>query len=123
MKVEQQRVGTVDVFTPSAAMVDQDGEVFIELLHKRLTSPNPRVVVAMHEVGFMDSAALEGLVAATEQLSQSAAALKLVAVTPTCREIFGLTGLSGRFRFRRPVFVFRICTFFIAVFRVFIKPL
>ena len=99
MRVEQQRVGTVDVLTPTAAMVDQDGEVFVELLHKRLTSPNPRVVVSMQDVAFMDSAALEGLVAATEQLSQSAMSLKLAAVPPTCREIFELTGLAGRFRF------------------------
>ena len=99
MRVEQQQIGTVDVLTPSAAMVDQDGEVFIEILLKRLTSANPRVVVSMQEVGFMDSAALEGLVAATDQLKQTATSLKLAAVTPTCREIFDLTGLAGRFRF------------------------
>jgi anti-anti-sigma factor len=103
MKIEQQQVGTVDVFTPVGALVDQDGETFIKTLSQRLKSANARVVVAMHDVPYVDSMALEGLLTATEDLQERASSLKLAAVTPTCREILELTGLSSRFRFFKDV--------------------
>ena len=85
--------------TPIGALVDEDASDFSTLLFKRLETPNPRVVVCMHEVPYMDSMALEGLLDATEALADRASALKLLDVTQTCREILELTGLSGRFRF------------------------
>ena len=103
MKIEQQQIGTVDVFSPIGALVDQDGESFVKTLGQRLKSANPRVVVAMHEVPYVDSAALEGLLNATEELQERASALKLANVTSTCREIFELTGVASRFRFFKDV--------------------
>ena len=103
MKIEQQQVGTVEVFTPVGALVDQDGEAFGKMLGQRLSAVNPRVVVAMHDVPYVDSAAIEGLLSATEGLHERASALKLAAVTPTCREILELTGLAPRFRFFKDV--------------------
>ncbi len=99
MKTDQQQVGTVDVFTPLGALVDQDAEKFTKLLLRRLRSANPRVVVSLREVPYMDSAALEGLVAATEELADRATCLKLANVPPACREVLELTGTAGRFRF------------------------
>ena len=98
MKVEQQQIGTVDVLKPTGALVDEDAEQFLKTLNQRLRSPNPRVVVAMQEVPYVDSAALDGLLSATEAMQDYAMSLKLAAVSPTCREILELTGLSGRFR-------------------------
>ena len=99
VKVEQQQVGTVDVLTPNGALVDDDAESFCRLLHQRIQSPNPRVVLALQDVAYMDSVALECLVAAGDELSTRATVLKLANVTPTCREILELTGLAARFRF------------------------
>jgi anti-anti-sigma factor len=99
MKVERQQVGTVDVFTPVGALVYEDAEEFCKLLLERLCSPNPRVVLSLQEVPYMDSTALEGLLDATDDLAERAMSLKLVNVTATCREILELTGLAGRFRF------------------------
>jgi anti-anti-sigma factor len=99
MKIDHQQVGTVDVLAPSGALVDEDAEKFTELLLGRLTSANPRVVVAMQDVPYMDSVALEGLLAAADELADRGATLKLVKVTQTCREIFELTDLAARFRF------------------------
>lgn len=98
VKVEQQQVGTVDVLTPNGPLVDEDAESFCRLLHQRIQSPNPRVVVALQEVAYMDSVALEGLLTAGEELSNRATVLKLANVTPACREILELTGLASRFR-------------------------
>ena len=103
MKIERQRVGTVDVLAPAGPLVDQDGEKFVKLLLERLSSTTPRVVLSMHEVPYMDSVALEGLLSATERLHEQATALKLANLTPTCREILELTGLSGRFRLFKDV--------------------
>ena len=99
MKVEKQQVGTVDVFAPTAALVDQDAEQFSKLLLERVRSSNPRLVVSMQEVPYMDSAALEGLLDATEELADRATSLKLTNVPQVCREILELTGLSGRLSF------------------------
>lgn len=99
MKIEQQRIGTVDILTPIGALVDEDAAKFSSLLRERLRSPNPRVVVAMQDVPYMDSAALEGFLEAAEVLADRASGLKLANLTQTCREILELTGLSGRFRF------------------------
>jgi anti-anti-sigma factor len=99
MKVEQQRIGTVDVLTPVGTLIEQDAERFLKTLMARVRATNPRVVLDMHEVPYMDSAALEGLLTAAEELSESASALKLAGVTATCREILELTGLSARVRF------------------------
>ena len=99
MRIERQQVGTVDVLTPAGALVDEDAESFAKMLMKRVQSPNPRLVVSLHEVPYMDSTALEGLLSATDELSDRASSLKLVGVQPTCREILELTGLAARFSF------------------------
>ena len=98
MKVEHQKVGTVDVLTPTGPLVDEDAEEFCRLLLERLRSPNPRVVISMQDVPYIDSMALEGLLDATDDLTERAMSLKLVNLTPACREILELTGLAGRFR-------------------------
>jgi anti-anti-sigma factor len=99
MRIERWQVGTVEVFAPVGALVDQDAEDFSNLLFQCIRSPNPRVVISLQEVPYMDSAAVESLLNATDELAVRAASLKLVGVPPTCREIFELTGVSGRFSF------------------------
>ncbi|MBI4717848.1 MAG: STAS domain-containing protein [Planctomycetes bacterium] len=98
MKIEKLKVGTVEVLTPCGALVDEDAKKFSRLLLERVRTANPRVVVAMQEVPYVDSAALEGFVGAADELAQCAASLKLAGLTPTCREVLELTGLSHRFR-------------------------
>lgn len=103
MKIEQRTVGTVDVLKPAGALVEDDATEFRKLLLARLKSPNPRVVVSLQGVPYLDSNALEGLLDATEELGERASALKLAEVSPTCREILELTGLAGKFRFFQDV--------------------
>ncbi|MGD2111614.1 MAG: STAS domain-containing protein [Phycisphaerae bacterium] len=105
MKVEQQRVGTVDVLSVSGALVDQDAEVFTKQLMSKIgaETKNPRIIVWLHEVPYMDSAAVEGLLTAADALEQRAVNLKLAGVPGTCREILELTGVSGRFSYFKDV--------------------
>lgn len=99
MKVERQQVGTVDVLAPIGALVDPEAVDFLELLQKQVGSMNPRVVISMHEVPYIDSAGIEGLLDASDELHDRATTLKLAAVPSTCREIFELTGTAPRFSF------------------------
>lgn len=99
MKMECRQVGTVEVCTPVGPLVDEDADQFSAKILQQLRSPNSRAVVALSEVPYMDSAALEGLLDAADELSDRGARLKLVGVTATCREVMELTGLSDRFQF------------------------
>lgn len=103
MKIEQQRVGTVDVLSVVGALVDQDAEAFMERLQTAIRSNNPRVIVWLHDVPYMDSAAVEGLLAAADELELRAMSLKLASVPSTCREILELTGVSSRFSYFKDV--------------------
>ena len=99
MKVDEQQVGSAEVLSPIGALVDQDGESFSRLLLERVRAPNPRVVVSLQDVPYVDSVALEGLLDATDELAQRATTLKLVRVPPACREILELTDVAGKFSF------------------------
>lgn len=99
MKTERQTIGSVEVLTPAGPLVDEDAGSFCAMLLERLTSPNPRVVLAFHEVPYVDSKAMEGLLDACDELKACGMSLKLAGVTPTCREIFEITCLASEFRF------------------------
>jgi anti-anti-sigma factor len=99
MKIEQKKVGTVDVFKPIGAIVDQDAEKFTRTLLDRLDADNARVVLLLDDTPYIDSVALEGLLKASEELADRASRLTLAGVTHTCREILELTGLAERCRF------------------------
>ena len=99
MKIEQQKVGTVDVFTPTGPLIEQDAEQFVNTIVNQIQTGNSRMVISLHEVPYMDSVALEGFINVVEIMEGQAVEMKLAKVTATCREIFELTGISNRFRF------------------------
>ncbi len=99
MKIERNTIGTVDVITPFGPLVDQDSENFSKLLTDRVKKSNSRVVLAMGEVPYLDSRAIEGLLDASDALANRANNLKLASVTPLCREVLELTGVSERFAY------------------------
>ena len=99
MKTEIRTVGTVEVCTPMDALADEAAAQFCDAMRTCVGGANPRVVVDMTEVGYMDSAALEGMLDIADELGERGAQIKIAAITPTCREIMALTGLSGRFQF------------------------
>jgi anti-anti-sigma factor len=98
MKIESQKVGSVDVHMPTGPLVDEDADVFKTMLTAKLQAPQPRFVIALQDVPYMDSAALETLLDAADAMNEQNQQLKLVSLSPTCREILELTGLGGRFQ-------------------------
>jgi anti-anti-sigma factor len=98
MKIERKTVGSVEVLAPLEPLVDAGAEALAKMLQSMTDGVNPRFVISMNDVGYLDSAALECLVDTSERLSERSLQLKLASVNPTCREILELTGLSGRFQ-------------------------
>jgi len=99
VKIDSQQVGTVEVITPLGALVDQDVDAFTDCLQDLVKAAHPRFVISLHEVPYLDSAAIEALLEAADELDERAATLKLAQVPATCREIFELTGVSNQFSF------------------------
>ncbi|MFH0982688.1 MAG: STAS domain-containing protein [Planctomycetota bacterium] len=99
MKIDHQTLGTVDVYVPIGALVDEDAERARDHLLAQAEGLSPRFVVGMEEVPYMDSAALEGLLSVADTLQSRGVRLKLVGVNATCREIFEITGLANHFQY------------------------
>jgi anti-anti-sigma factor len=99
MKIDHQTYGTVDVCMPMGPLVDEDAERVRQHLLDRAGGANPRFVVGMEEVPYVDSAGLEGLLTVAEALRARGVRLKLVGVSPACREAFEITGLASGFQF------------------------
>jgi anti-anti-sigma factor len=97
VNISEDVVGSVAVLKPMGAIVEEDAETFSSKLAKKIEGPG-RVVVMLAEVPYMDSTGLEGLLEASDAMLQRNTQLKLVALTPTCREILELTALAGRFQ-------------------------
>lgn len=96
MNIEVKRLGTVDVIAPHGPLVDEDAETLIAAVQKRLATPNPRFVLDLADVPYLDSRGIEGIVEAADDLRQRGGRLRLAAVSATCREILELTGQSRR---------------------------
>ena len=99
MKIERQEIGTVEVLCPQGVLSEDDAEEFSAMLQQRLAGANTRVVVSLQDVPYMDSVALNGLLAAADEMNDRGVRLKLASINPTCREILELTSLASRFQF------------------------
>lgn len=99
MKIERQQIGSVEVLKPRGALVEDDSAIFGGTLNERLEDGNPRLVLDLQEVSYVDSSALEALLNASDHFLKQNSRLRLVKVSGTVREVMDLTGLSGRFQY------------------------
>ena len=99
MKVIRRMVGTVEVFVPQDALVEDGVDDLFSAIKESIDDPNPRIVLDMNDVGYADSVSLESLVTIADELGERSQPFKLVGLTPTCREILSLTGLMDRFQY------------------------
>ncbi len=97
MKVEQKQVGTVDIVKPAGPLTEEDSANMVEALYSRLASANPRLVMDLSAVPYLDSHGLEVLLDVARELRQRGLSCKLAMVTGTCREILDLTEMLGEF--------------------------
>ncbi len=97
MKIRRQKYGSVEVLGPDGPLTDEESEAFIDHMEAELASPNPRIVVDLHDVSFIDSFGIEAMLQFAGELKSRNLPLKLAMLTPTCREILELTDLSREF--------------------------
>ena len=98
MKIERRHEGTVEVLEPLGPLVDDDGREFADILEAQTHALSPRFIISMKEVPYIDSQAIEAFLEAAETLQEQNARLKFTSLTPTCREIFDLTGVAEEFQ-------------------------
>lgn len=97
MRIDEQVRGAVTFVRPDGAITQQDSAVFRTKLLDAAKRSMGRCVVDATAVPFMDSAALESLLDATDQLGAAGRVLKLCGLHETVRECLELTGIAGRF--------------------------
>ncbi len=97
MKVRRSRNGSVEVIGPQGPIQRGDLDELQAALRTGLADRGGRLVLDVSRVPYMDSAALELLLELATDRRGAGGALKLAAITPTCREILDLTGLLGEF--------------------------
>ncbi|MCW5755628.1 MAG: STAS domain-containing protein [Phycisphaeraceae bacterium] len=97
MRIDEQVRGAVTFLRPDGAIAQQDSTVFRRALMQAVRRSMGRCVVDASAVPFMDSAALESLLDATDELAVAGRVLRLCGLNETVRECLELTGISGRF--------------------------
>lgn len=99
MAIDIKRIGTVDVLAPHGPLTDDDAEAFIGTVKQRLNAANPRFVLDLADVPYLDSSGIEGIVDAADDLRTRGGRLRIAAATATCREVLELTGHAHRVEF------------------------
>ena len=97
MRIDEQVKGAVTFLRPDGAIAQNDSVAFRNALLHAAKRSMGRCVVDASAIPFMDSAALEALLDANDELGSAGRVLKLCGLNETVRECLELTGLAGRF--------------------------
>jgi anti-sigma B factor antagonist len=97
MKITETTQGAVTVLKPDGPLVGADVKAFASGLSRVVSTNLGRCVVDMSAVAFIDSAGLEALLDATEELGRGGRALKLCGLNKTIRQVMELTALVSQF--------------------------
>ena len=99
MEIEREQHGAVTVLAPRGALTEDAAALFAGRLTDEVAASSGRVAVDCSAAPYADSAGLEALVDGADQLERIGQSLRLIAVSPTLRESFDLTGIAGMFEF------------------------
>jgi anti-anti-sigma factor len=99
MEIREQRHGAVTVLKPIGPLLQADAGDFARLVSRALARSLGRFVLDASAMPFVDSAGLESLVAAADELAQNGQLLRLCTVGETLREVLELTELATRFEY------------------------
>lgn len=94
MKIDVQKMGSVMVLSPRAAISGGEVQSFVTSVDEYMRKTNGRIVLEFSQVPFMDSAGIEALWELADRQREAGQTTKLAAVPELCREIFELTGVS-----------------------------
>ena len=94
MKIEAQKMGSVMILSPRAAVSGGEVNDFSAAVEDYRRKTNGRIVLEFSQVPFLDSNGIEALWDLSERQREAGQTMKLAAVPELCREIFELTGIS-----------------------------
>ncbi len=97
MEIQEHRHGAVTVVRPRGPLVEADAGTLRDCLREVTARCLGRFVLDASEIPFADSAGLEMLAEAGEELASSGQALRVAAPSETLREVFDLTDIAGGF--------------------------
>jgi anti-anti-sigma factor len=97
MDIVEQRHGAVTVIKPQGPLVLGDSDQFRARVSEVMLRSLGRFVIDASAVAYVDSAGLESLVAATDELASSGRSLRLCGAPETLREVLDITGVADRF--------------------------
>lgn len=97
MQIHEETKGAVTVLRPEGPLTQADAEAFKQRLLQVRKASLGRLVVDVSEVPYVDSAGLEALAEANQELVRSGQSLKLCGINETLREVLDLTELMGLF--------------------------
>ena len=90
--------GAVDVVRLEGPLVQDSVESLQETLDTGLCGGQPLVVLAMGAVPLIDSAGLDALLDARDQVARAGGTIKLAGLTPLCEEVLRVTGVGSYFQ-------------------------
>lgn len=96
MEIDEQRIGAVTVIRPRGPLVGNDASELLARIREVLGQSLGRFVIDASEMPFVDSAGLEALATAGDELNASGLSLKLCSVNETIREVLDLTDVASR---------------------------
>ncbi len=94
MKIDVQKLGSVTVISPRAAITQGEVDEFASVLEEYRRKTNGRFVLEMSQVPFLDSRGIEVLWDLADTQRAAGQTARLAAVPELCREIFELTGIG-----------------------------
>ena len=94
MKIDVQKMGSVMILSPRAAVAGGEVDDFVAAVEDYRRKTNGRIVIECSQLAFLDSRGLEALWDLADRQREAGQTTKLAAVPELCREIFELTGLS-----------------------------
>jgi anti-anti-sigma factor len=94
MKIDVQKMGSVVVLSPRAAIAGGEVDAFTASVEDHRRKTGGRIVLECSQVPFLDSRGVEALWDLADRQRESGQSTKLAAVPELCREIFELTGIS-----------------------------
>ena len=103
MEIREQRQGAVTVLKPIGPLVQADADAFAQRLTTAAARSLGRIFLDAAAIPFADSAGLEALAAAADQLGQTGQVLKISGAGETLREVLELTDLDPLFEYFQEV--------------------
>jgi anti-anti-sigma factor len=94
VKIEVQKMGSVTVLTPRAAVSGGEVDDFISAVEEYRRKTNGRIVLECSQMPFLDSRGIEALWDLADRQREGGQPTKLAAVPELCREILELTGIA-----------------------------